>query len=114
MGERPWCVRPTRTYCFWAFMQIAHIKQRPFGCVRLAGEGLGPVFLETIAPGEAVVGGNHGGIPDIIQDGVADFPVSRVNMAQLTGRLRLLVTNESLLENMGRGDPRESAEIFLL
>jgi glycosyltransferase involved in cell wall biosynthesis len=40
--------------------------------------------------------------------------VPHANVAQLTGKPRLLVRNESLRQELGRGDACEGAEIFLL
>jgi len=39
------------------------------------GEGFGMVFLEALACGKPVVGGAHGGIPDIVEDGVTGLLV---------------------------------------
>jgi glycosyltransferase involved in cell wall biosynthesis len=39
------------------------------------GEGFGMVFLEAMACGKPVIGGAHGGIPDIVEDGVTGLLV---------------------------------------
>ena len=60
-----------------------------------SGEGFGMVFLEAMALGVPVVGGNHGGIPDIIEDGVSGFLVPHGDVPQLAERVALLLTNPS-------------------
>jgi len=67
-----------------------------------SGEGFGLVFLEAMALGKPVVGGNHGGIPDIIEDGVNGFLVPHGNLAQLLEKLKLLLKNEILAHEMGQ------------
>jgi len=72
-----------------------------------SGEGFGLVFLEAMAMGKPVVGGNHGGIPDIIQEGVTGFLVPHGDVGQLANRLERLLTNASLAAEMGpRGRDR--------
>lgn len=66
------------------------------------GEGFGLVFLEAMALGKPVVGGAHGGTPDVIQDGVTGFLVSHGDVQGLAGALRTLLTNEHLRCEMGR------------
>ena len=71
------------------------------------GEGFGFVFLEAMALGKAVVGGNHGGIPDIIEDGVTGFLVEHGGVTQLAEKISILLTNQSLRGDMGsRGRAR--------
>jgi phosphatidyl-myo-inositol dimannoside synthase len=67
-----------------------------------AGEGFGLVFLEAMSLAKPVVGGNHGGIPDIIQDGVSGFLVTHGDEAQLSANLNLLLRDRALREEMGR------------
>jgi len=67
-----------------------------------SGEGFGLVFLEAMALGKPVVGGNHGGIPDIVEDGVTGVLVPHADVARLTERLTLLLTNAPLAGEMGR------------
>jgi glycosyltransferase involved in cell wall biosynthesis len=66
------------------------------------GEGFGFVFLEAMALGKPTVGGNHGGIPDIIQDGVTGFLVPHGDAARLAERLTLLLSEPPLATEMGR------------
>ena len=65
------------------------------------GEGFGLVFLEAMAHGKPVVGGAHGGTPEIIEDGVSGYLVQHGNVAQLTERLQRLLTDEPLRYRMG-------------
>jgi len=67
-----------------------------------SGEGFGMVFLEAMALGIPVVGGNHGGIPDIIEDGVSGFLVPHGDVPQLAERVALLLTNPSLASDIAR------------
>ena len=67
-----------------------------------SGEGFGLVFLEAMAMGKAVVGGNHGGIPDIIEEGITGFLVAHGDEEQLSAKLNLLLRDQALREEMGR------------
>jgi glycosyltransferase involved in cell wall biosynthesis len=72
-----------------------------------SGEGFGIVFLEAMALGKPVVGGNHGGIPDIIEDSVTGFLVPHGDVTQLAEHLALLLTDSSLAGEMAhRGRER--------
>lgn len=66
------------------------------------GEGFGLVFLEAMALRKPVVGGNQGGIPDIIDDGVTGFLVAHGDEVQLSAKLRLLLRDGALRKEMGR------------
>jgi len=65
------------------------------------GEGFGLVFIEAMARGKPVIGGAHGGTPEIIDDGVDGYVVPYGDVAQLTERLQRLLANESLRREMG-------------
>jgi len=67
-----------------------------------SGEGFGLVFLEAMSLAKPVVGGKHGGIPDIIEDGVSGFLVTHGDEAQLSAKLNLLLQDRALREQMGR------------
>jgi len=66
-----------------------------------SGEGFGLVFLEAMARGKPVVGGAHGGTPDIVEDGVTGFLVQHGDLAQLEDRIRRLLVNEPASHQMG-------------
>ncbi len=66
------------------------------------GEGFGLVFLEAMAQGKPVVGGAHGGTPDIIQDGVTGLLVPHGDIVKLTQALQTLLVDDALRGEMGR------------
>jgi phosphatidylinositol alpha-1,6-mannosyltransferase len=65
-------------------------------------EGFGIVFLEAMAFGKPVIGGNHGGTPDVIRDGVTGFLVEYGDIDGLTSRILSLLQNEELRRKMGQ------------
>lgn len=65
------------------------------------GEGFGLVFLEAMSHGKPVVGGAHGGTPDVVEDGVTGFLVRYGDVAQLTDRLQRLLVEDTLRRSMG-------------
>jgi phosphatidylinositol alpha-1,6-mannosyltransferase len=65
------------------------------------GEGFGLVFLEAMSHGKAVIGGAHGGTPDVIEEGVSGYLVSYGDVAQLTQRLQQLLSDEAARHRMG-------------
>jgi glycosyltransferase involved in cell wall biosynthesis len=65
------------------------------------GEGFGLVFLEAMSHAKPVIGGAHGGTPDIIEDGISGYLVSYGDVPAVTDRLRRLLTNEHLRRRMG-------------
>jgi glycosyltransferase involved in cell wall biosynthesis len=65
------------------------------------GEGFGLVFLEAMSHGKPVIGGAHGGTPEIIEDGISGYLVQHGDVAQLTQRLLHLLSDESCRCRMG-------------
>jgi phosphatidylinositol alpha-1,6-mannosyltransferase len=65
------------------------------------GEGFGLVFIEAMARGKPVIGGAHGGTPEIIDDGIDGYLVPYGDVAQLVDRLKRLLANDSLRREMG-------------
>jgi glycosyltransferase involved in cell wall biosynthesis len=71
------------------------------------GEGFGLVFLEAMAHSKPVIGGAHGGIPDIVEDGVTGLLVPHGDVERLAQALESLLTNPSRARGMGaRGKDR--------
>ncbi len=64
-------------------------------------EGFGIVFLEAMALGKPVVGGNHGGTPEVWTDGTAGFLVDHGDVRALAGRLNLLLADSEMRARMG-------------
>lgn len=65
------------------------------------GEGFGLVFIEAMARGKPVIGGAHGGTPEIIADGSDGFLVPFGDVPRLLDRLKRLLADDSLRHEMG-------------
>ncbi len=65
-------------------------------------EGYGIVFVEAMALGKPVVGGRHGGTPDIVIDGQTGYLVEYGDLEMLKRRLNDLLSDETLREEMGK------------
>jgi phosphatidylinositol alpha-1,6-mannosyltransferase len=75
------------------------------------GEGFGFVYLEAMARGKPVIGGAHGGAPEVIQDGVTGYLVPHGDTVQLTASVDALLSNPELGRQMGaRGRERVEKE----
>ena len=66
------------------------------------GEGFGLVFLEAMAHGKPVIGGAHGGTPDVIEDGVTGLLVPHGDAALLANALVSLLADPAHASEMGR------------
>jgi phosphatidyl-myo-inositol dimannoside synthase len=69
-------------------------------------EGFGLVFLEAMAFGKPVIGGNYGGTPDLIRDGINGFLIERDAMDVLAERITLLLRDPELRARMGEAGRR--------
>ena len=71
------------------------------------GEGFGLVFLEAMANAKPVIGGAHGGTPDVIEDGVTGKLVPHGDAALLSSALQSLLMDPTRAREMGeRGRER--------
>ncbi len=75
------------------------------------GEGFGFVFLEAMAHGKPVIGGAHGGAPEVIGDGETGYLVQHGDPVQLATSIDALLANPELARQMGaRGRARVESE----
>jgi glycosyltransferase involved in cell wall biosynthesis len=65
------------------------------------GEGFGFVYLEAMACGKPVIGGAHGGAPEIIQDGVTGYLVPHGDSVQLATAFQALLADPAHAKEMG-------------
>jgi glycosyltransferase involved in cell wall biosynthesis len=73
-------------------------------------EGFGIVFLEAGFWEKPVIGGNAGGVPDAVEDGVTGILVDGFDPAALERAIRRLLDNPDLAREMGRNGMRKSLE----
>ena len=75
------------------------------------GEGFGLVFLEAMACAKPVIGGAHGGIPDLVEDGEAGLLVPHGDAEGLAQAIESILSNPSRAREMGvRGRQRVQKE----
>jgi phosphatidylinositol alpha-1,6-mannosyltransferase len=65
------------------------------------GEGFGFVYLEAMAHGKPVIGGAHGGAPEVIQDGATGYLVQHGETVQLATSIDALLSNPENARRMG-------------
>jgi phosphatidyl-myo-inositol dimannoside synthase len=77
-----------------------------------AGEGFGLVYLEAMARGKPVIGGAHGGAPEVIEDGKTGFLVQHGDVPQLATSIETLLANPALGREMGASGRERVARDF--
>lgn len=66
------------------------------------GEGFGMVYLEAMSYGKPVIGGAHGGAPEVIEDGVTGYLVPHGDAVHLATSIETLLLNPTVAQEMGR------------
>jgi phosphatidyl-myo-inositol dimannoside synthase len=70
------------------------------------GEGFGFVYLEAMAHGKPVIGGAHGGAPEIIRDSVTGYVVHHGDTEQLATSIDTLLSNPENARRLGEAGRR--------
>lgn len=73
-------------------------------------ESFGMVALEAMACGRPVVASRVGGLAYLVQDGITGFHVQEGNAGELAARLTQLLTDDTLLERMGKAARQEAED----
>jgi phosphatidyl-myo-inositol dimannoside synthase len=69
-------------------------------------EGFGIVFLEAAAAGRPAIGGNSGGVPEAIVDGVTGLLVDGASVDSVADAIRFLATSPDVRTRMGEAGRR--------
>jgi glycosyltransferase involved in cell wall biosynthesis len=77
-------------------------------------EAFGQVISEAMACGKPVIGTRVGGIPEVIDDGISGFLVSRGDVHSLAERIEQLVVDKALRLKMGQAGYSISSSKFNL
>ncbi len=75
-------------------------------------EGFGIVFLEAMAFKKPVIGGNHGGTPEVILDNETGFLVEHGDVDALAQRIAVLLNDPELCKRMGEAGRRRVEENY--
>ena len=65
-------------------------------------EGIPVVIMKAMALGLPIISTDHGGIPELVEDGVSGFLVKERDVDSLTTRLSYLIDNPEIWPAMGR------------
>lgn len=76
-------------------------------------EGLGIALLEAAARGKPLVAGRHGGVPEIVEDGVNGFLVDPADAGAVAGAVDALLADPARREALGAAARRTVEERFL-
>lgn len=75
-------------------------------------EGFGLVFLEAMAFGKPTIGGNCGGIPEVVADGETGFLVNYGDVDALADRIVALLRDPELCRRLGDAGRRRVASSY--
>jgi phosphatidylinositol alpha-1,6-mannosyltransferase len=110
--DRPWLEHLTerngvrRHVHFFSGVSYAELSACYSACEIFAlpsrAEGLGLVYLEAMARGKPVIGGAHGGAPEVIEDGLTGYLVQHGDAVQLATSIETLLSHPDLGREMGK------------
>jgi len=82
--------------------------------VGLTVEGLGISFLEAMFFSKPLIGGNHGGVKEVIENGENGLLVDPLNVNEVSKAICLLLTNSELAKSMGEAGRKRLESEFSL
>jgi phosphatidylinositol alpha-1,6-mannosyltransferase len=111
-NDRPWLEHLTekngvrRHVQFFSGLSYAELSACYSACEMFAlpsrAEGFGLVYLEAMARGKPVIGGAHGGAPEVIEDGVTGYLVQHGDAVQLATSVETLLSHPEIAKEMGK------------
>jgi len=75
-------------------------------------EGLPYTILEAMAHGLPVIATNVGAIPEVIEEGINGFLINPGDIDDLTKKIKTLITNKALIEEIGKNNRRKIADKY--
>jgi phosphatidylinositol alpha-1,6-mannosyltransferase len=84
----------------WDLLDSSDVYVMPSKELKGTVEGLGISFLEAAARGLPLIGGNHGGIPEIVINGVNGYLVKSDNSEHVANAIRSFVNDRELVNYM--------------
>jgi colanic acid/amylovoran biosynthesis glycosyltransferase len=93
-------------------LEKSHILLAPSVAANGDQEGIPNALKEAMAMGLPVVGTQHGGIPELIDDGVSGFLVPERNVEALVDRLTVLIEHPEDWRELGRRGSRNVHENY--
>jgi glycosyltransferase involved in cell wall biosynthesis len=106
----------TRHVQFLGFLSQAELeawyRESDLFAVPSVYESFGLVYVEAMSRGLPVLGGNAGGIPEVIADGETGYLVAEGNSEQLARRILELIENPELCVRLGQAGQRRARSLF--
>jgi colanic acid/amylovoran biosynthesis glycosyltransferase len=93
-------------------LRQSHILIAPSVTVNNDQEGIPNALKEAMAMGLPVVGTLHGGIPELIEDGVSGFLIPEKDVKALAGRLIFLFEHSEVWQEFGRRGSKNIRENY--
>ena len=75
-------------------------------------ESMGRVLIEAMACGKPVIGSRVGGIPEVIEENVTGLLFENENAQELAGKMRLLLNEPSLAQQLGDAGYKRAKKEF--
>jgi colanic acid/amylovoran biosynthesis glycosyltransferase len=93
-------------------LQQSHILIAPSVTINGNQEGIPNALKEAMAMGLPVIGTLHGGIPELIEDGVSGFLVPERDVKALAERLTFLIEHPEVWQEFGRRGSKNIRENY--